>query len=261
MDDFYWLVLAPALCGGTLIALVSAWVGVFVVQRGLSFVGAGLAHAAFGGVALGVLWGIEPLYVALPFTMLVASLVVFIRNRTGLQSDTAIGILFTSAMALGMIVFPQDNAAGPMSYLFGDILLVRWFDCIAAAVLVFVALGSMRLWSSWAYATFDKDQAKADGLPVTRHDMYLILFIAATVVVSIKLVGIVLTSALLIIPPATARLCTRTFSGMTVVALFISGITVPAGLMLSALYSWPSGASIIAIQALVFTGAALLKRS
>ena len=243
-----------ALLGGVLVGFLASYYGVFVVQRGLSFMGSGLAHAAFGGIALGLLLRTEPLWIAVPFTIIVAFGITFVKSRTALGSDTAVGIFFAVSMALGIIFLflTQQYTADAFTYLFGSILAVNWTDIWVALAMVIVTLLAWPLWRRWAYATFDRELAQTDRLPVNWDDYLLSILIAITIVVSIKVVGIVLIAAFLVIPPATARLFSKTFRMMTISAFILSEVSAILGLVASYYLDVPSGATIILLQALIF---------
>jgi len=252
-----------ALIGGILISLLASYYGVFVVQRGLSFMGSGLAHAAFGGVALGLLVSIEPLWIAIPFTILVAIGITWVKERTDLSGDTAIGIFFSVSMALGIIFLflHQNYSDDAFTYLFGSILAISWLDIFMAFLLLLVSATTIPLWRNWAYSSFDRELAISDRLPVKRDDYLLAVLIAVTIVVAIKLVGIVLIAAFLIIPAATARQLASTFRMMTLFALAIGIAGTVAGLLISFYLDIPSGAAIILIQAVLFFSAMLLNHN
>lgn len=249
-----------ALAAGVLVGLLASYLGVFVVQRGLSFLGSGLAHAAFGGVALGLLLETEPLWVAVPFTVAVALGITWVRDRTTLGADTAIGVLFSVSVALGVIFLSlrRQYSADAFSYLFGSILAVVPSDLWVTATLCLVTLALAPVWRRWAYATFDRELAEADRLPVQRDDYLLSVLIALTVVVAVKVVGIVLIAAFLVIPAAAARLLARTFHGMTALSMALGAGTAVAGLWASYLADVPSGATIVLVQAAVFAVAMAL---
>jgi len=255
-----------ALLAGIMTSVVAGYYGTFIVQRGMSFLGNGLAHAAFGGVALALLLGREPLYIAIPFTVSVALLITYVRNRTGLAPDTVIGIFFALSMALGIVFLSRipTYTTDAFAYLFGSILSVTATDVWAAVLLVVLALISIPLWSRWAYASFDHESALADRLNVNAHDYILCVLIAVTIVVSAKVIGIVLISAFLVVPAAAARLVSRRFLSMTVWSMIFGAISVLIGLMLSYEVDTPSGATIILVQTAVFVVcfafAALTKR-
>jgi zinc transport system permease protein len=251
-----------ALVGGILVGLLAGYYGVFVVQRRLAFLGSGLAHAAFGGVALGILLDAQPLWIALPFTIAVALGMVWVRETADIAADTTIGIFFSVSMALGVIFLSLKNGftGDAFVYLFGSILYVQTTDILLAAAVLLLTLLLLPMWSRWAYATFDPVLARADRLPVARDDYLLTVCIAVTVVVALKVVGMVLIAAFLVLPPAAARLLARTFLQMTLLSLLLSATTVAAGLLLSFHTDLPSGPTIILLQAAVFFAALMLHR-
>jgi len=243
-----------ALIAGVLIGFLASYYGVFVVQRGLSFLGSGLAHAAFGGVALGLLLESEPLWTAVPFTIIVAIGITWVKNRTELGSDTTIGIFFSVSMALGIIFLylRKQYSSDAFTYLFGSILSVTIIDIIFAASIVLATFLFLPYWKRWAYSSFDRELAQADRIPVLFDDYILSILIAVTVVVSLKLVGIVLIAAFLVIPAASARLLSKSFSRMTVVSVSVGMLSAVGGLWISYYLDIPSGATIILLQAVVF---------
>lgn len=248
-----------ALVAGVLVGALASYYGVFVVQRRMSFLGIGLSHAAFGGVALGLLLQVNPMWVAAPFTVLVALGISWITARGKVAGDTAIGVLFAVAVALGVVFLSLRRAytADAFAYLFGSILAVEGVDLWIMAGLAALTLLAAPMWRRWAYATFDRDLARADRVPVARDDYVLAALLAVTVVAAVKLVGIILAAAFLVIPAATARLLTRTFRTMTVLAITVGVVSAVAGLFASYAFDVPSGATIVLGQALLF-GAALL---
>jgi len=243
-----------ALIAGTLVGFLASYYGVFVVQRGLGFLGSGLAHAAFGGVALGVLLNAEPLWVALPFTVLVAVGITYVKDKTSLGSDTTIGIFFSVSMALGIIFIflKRQYTSDAFNYLFGSILSVTILDIIFPIILIAITILLSPFWKRWAYSSFDRELAQADRIPVQLDDYLLSILIAVTIVASIKVVGIVLIAAFLVIPPAAARLVTKSFGRMTIASIVIGVLTAVIGLWLSYNLDVPSGATIILLQALLF---------
>lgn len=243
-----------ALIGGLLVAFLASYYGIFVVQRGLSFLGSGLAHAAFGGIALGLLLETEPLRIAVPFTVLVAIAITWVQGRTKLGGDTAIGIFFSVSMALGIVFLfiRHEYTDDAFTYLFGSILAVTWTDIYMTIFMVLITLLFWPFWSRWAYTSFDRELAQTDHIPVKRDDYLLTILIAVTVVVAIKVVGIVLIAAFLVIPAATSRLISNTFRRMTIFSVLFGIVSVAIGLWLSYYLDIPSGAAIILFQAFLF---------
>ena len=248
-----------ALVAGVLVGFLASYYGVFVVQRQLSFLGAGLAHAVFGGVALGLLLQINPLWVATPFTIAVAVAINWITERGTVSGDTAIGIFFAVAVALGIVFLAmrREYTADAFAYLFGSILAVQPADLWVMGGVALITVLAAPLWGRWAYATFDRDLARADQVPVRRDDYILAILLAVTIVASVKLVGIILAAAFLVIPAATARLMSSTFQAMTGWAVAIGVVSAVLGLAASYQLDIPSGATIILGQAVFFFGAFL----
>ncbi|MCC7478279.1 metal ABC transporter permease [bacterium] len=243
-----------ALLAGSMLGAALSYFGVFIVQRGMAFMGDGLAHAAFGGVALGLLLGWEPLYIALPFTLLAALGISWLRERSRLGNDTTIGIIFALAVALGIVFLSQKSgySVDAMTYLFGSILAVSRTDIWASAAVLLLALLSLPLWGRLAYASFDRESAQADGLPLRLHDGLLLALLALSIVVAVKIIGVILLSAFLVIPAASARLLAGRFSAMSLSAVLLGAACCIAGLLLSYLLDLPSGAAIILTQVAVF---------
>lgn len=243
-----------ALIAGVLTAIVASYYGTFVVQRGMSFLGDGLSHAAFGGVALGLLLNQEPLWVAIPFTVVVALMITWVRDKTNLASDTVIGIFFAFTMALGIIFISKipTYTTDAFQYLFGSILGVSSFDLYVSSGILFLAILTIPSWGRWAYATIEREAAMADRVPVKLDDYILSCLIAVTIVSAAKIVGIVLISAFLVIPAASARLISKRFFMMTIFSVIIGTLSAIIGLLGSYSLDLPSGATIILLQTLVF---------
>lgn len=250
-----------ALIAGTLVGFLASYYGVFIVQRGLGFLGSGLAHAAFGGVALGILLNAEPLWVALPFTIIAAVGITWVKDKTNLGSDTTIGIFFSVSMALGIIFIflKRQYTSDAFNYLFGSILSVTLADIIVPIILIIITLILAPFWNRWAYSSFDRELAQADRIPVQFDDYILSVLISVTIVVSIKVVGIVLIAAFLVIPPATSRLINKSFNKMTMVSIAIGIFTALIGLWISYYLDVPSGATIILLQAVLFFAVMIIK--
>jgi zinc transport system permease protein len=279
LDAFQFAFMQRALAAGLLIAVMAGLLGVFVVQRRLSFLGDGLAHAAFGGMGLGafviVATGLagsglgllrHPLWIAIPFSLLAALAIAWTRNHTRLSSDTAIGVFFAVSVALGVLFFsliPPDVNLGLslMDLLFGSILGVTGPDlaviATVAVVAVTVLLGA---WGRLAYATFDEELAATDGVPVRALEYVLFGLAAVVIAVSSVVVGIILMAAYLVIPAASARLLARSLAQMTLLSVLFGVLSTAVGLALSYLVDVPSGSTIVLTQAALFLPAALLSR-
>lgn len=253
MDSMLLIFLRIVACG-MLIGFSASYFGPFVVQRGMSFLGNGLAHAAFGGVALGILLGSEPLWVALPFTVLAALGINWLREHTKLAADSVIGLFFALSMALGIIFLSRvpTYSQDAMTYLFGSLLSVGMTELWISLALAVLTICTFPLWPRWAYSTFDRESARIDGQRIRREDYLLSVLIAVNVVVAAKLVGIVLLSAFLVIPAAAARLVSASFSTMTMLSVLIGVFSVAAGFAVSYQADLPSGACVVLTQILLF---------
>lgn len=244
-----------ALIAGLFVGILGSYYGVFIVQRKMSFLGDGLAHAAFGGIALGLLLETEPMWIAVPFTLFISLTITYIKDKTNLEMDTSIGIFFALSVALGIIFISlrKHYTTDAFTYMFGSILSVNNSDLILSSILVLITIVlSIKYWKKWAYATFDPELAKADKLN-TRFDDYLLsALISISIVISIKLVGIVLIASFLVIPAASARLLSSTFYRMTILSISFGLLSACLGLFLSYYLDLPSGATIILVQAIIF---------
>lgn len=253
-----------ALVAGLCVALMGGSLGVFVVQRRMSFLGDGLAHAAFGGVALGLFLNLsQPLWIALPFALAVALGIAWLRDRTNLSSDTAIGIFFAVSVALGVLFISlrRDYTVDAWTWLFGSILGVSRTDITIIISVTLLSLGLIAgLWGRLAYATFDEELAATDGVPVGRLEYLLLALAAVIIVVSVRVVGVILMAAYLVIPAAAARLLARSLFGMTLLSLSLGVLSTLLGLYASFVLDVPSGSTIVLTQAVLFILAALTAR-
>jgi zinc transport system permease protein len=252
-----------AIIGGIIIAFLGSYYGVFVVQRKMSFLGSGLAHAAFGGVSIGLFMQSSPLWIAAIFTFVVAMLIVWLRNKTKLATDTLIGVFFAVSVAVGIILISLGGNLNvdAHSYLFGSVLTINQNDLIFGAILVAITVITIFThWGKWSYATFDEELAKADGLNVKLHDHILAGLLAVTIVIAIKMVGILLISSFIVIPAAAARMLSRTFPVMTIISIIIGILTSLFGLWFSVVLDLPVGASVVILQSFVFATAMLISR-
>ncbi len=239
-----------ALAGGIVIALLCSLLSFFVVVRRLAFVGMGISHAAFGGVAIGLAAGIEPMLTAGGFCAVVAVGIGWLSRKGRIHEDTVIGILFATAMAMGVVLVRMASAYNLdlMSYLFGSILALSWNDVIVISVIgVLAAAFIMLFFKELLFISFDEETATASGLPVRFAYYGLLVTTALAIVVSIKLVGIILVSALLVIPGAAGMQLFRNYRGVLLAALGIGVVSVTMGLFLSFWYDVASGAAIVLV--------------
>lgn len=244
-----------ALVGGVMIATVCSLISFFVVVRRLAFVGMGISHAAFGGVAVGIALTVNPIVAAGAFCVLVSLGIGWFTRKGRIHEDTAIGVLFAAAMAMGVVLMRVAHAYNLdlMSYLFGSILAMDWNDIIILAVLGALVLAFLGLFfKELLFFVFDEETATASGLPVKFVYYGLLVALALTIVVSIKLVGIILVSALLVIPGATGVQLSRNYRRVLVLSLVSAIGSMVLGLFLSSWFDIASGATVVLVLFAVF---------
>ena len=221
----------------------------------MAFIGVGISHAALGGVAIGLVLGISPLASATVFSVVVAWIIAWITRKGEVSEDTASGVFFPTAMALGvvLITLSQTYRQDLLGYLFGNILLIGPRDLWPLFVLSGLALGALSLlFKEFLFLGVDEEGAKAAGLPVAFLNYLLLSIMAVTIVAAIKLVGIVLVSAFLVIPAATGQALAASVRGMVALSVISALISVGAGLSLSILWNLPSGAAVVLFAAVLF---------
>lgn len=244
-----------AFLAGILIAVACAVLGVFLVLRKDAMIGHGLTHVAFAGVALGLFLNVLPLLAALVVAVAGALAVVGLKDRAGLHGDTAIGVFSSLGMAVGILLASLARSFNVelMSYLFGDILAIEpvevWLSVgLAAAVLITVWLNYDKL----LFMTFDRESARAAGIKVGRLDTLLMVLTAVTIVLGMKVAGILLVAALIVIPAAAGLQVARSFR----VAIRASGAVavgaVAGGLFLSVVLNVPASAAIVILCFIAF---------
>jgi len=239
-----------ALIAGLLAAIACGIVGVYVVVKRVVFISGGIAHASFGGIGLGYFLGINPVLGAMFFTIASALGMGLVTKRTRLPEDTAIGILWAMGMALGIIFISLTPGYAPdlFSYLFGNILTVPAFDLMLMLILdVVIILLVLLLYKEFLLLSFDEEFSTIVGVPTERLYLLLLCLIALTVVVLIRVVGIILVIALLTIPAALARQFTHNLKKMMLLSILAGVVFTFSGLWLSYLLDLASGATIILV--------------
>lgn len=244
-----------ALAAAVIVGVLCSVLAFFVVLKRLSFVGVGVSHSALGGVALGVIAGVDPVITGGFFATAVAWLIGWVSRKGHMSEDTVIGTFFSASMALGVVLLglARSYTADLMSYLFGNILAITETDLwllggLTVLVLLFVSLFFKELLTM----TFDEELAQADGLPVGPLYFGLLTAIALTVVVTVKAVGLVLSSALLVIPAATGFELAKDFRRMLAISVATGVIGSVAGLVVSFYLDVASGATIVLGLSLIF---------
>jgi zinc transport system permease protein len=240
----------------TLFASISCGIiGTYIVSRRIVFISGGITHASFGGIGLAFLMGFNPLVGAAVFAVVAAAGIQFFSEKGGVREDSSIAIWWSLGMALGVIFVFLTPGYTPnlMSYLFGNILTVSSGEIWAMFVITLLVLAVFGYWfRNILYIAFDEEFARASGLPVKFFNYLVIILIALTVVLNIRVVGIILILSLLTIPQATANLFTRDFRKMIVLSALFALFGTLSGLILSYFLNIPSGATVIFILVFVF---------
>ena len=244
-----------ALLGGVLVVVMLSVLSFFVVLRRLSFIGVGISHSALGGLALGIALGFNPVISTTLFCAGIALLIGFVSRKGHVREDAAIGITFSGTMALGVVLIAVSGAyvSSLFSYLFGSILAITPGDIHVIAVycgVVLVCVGA--LFPHLLSASFDEDTAKVAGVRTGPLYYLLLILVALAIVASIKLVGIVLVSAMLVLPAATAGQIASNYRMVLALSVAASLISLVAGMMLSYRFDLPSGATIVLCSCVLF---------
>lgn len=244
-----------ALLGGLLAALMSSFVGVWLVLRGMSFFGDAFVHGVVPGIAAAVVFSFSPYLGAALAALVMVTLMELVYRTTTLKEDTAIGLLFVGMMALGVVLISlADSFQGSLTaILFGDALGVTWDD-IGVQLLFVLGVGilSLVLYRPLMALSFSPDKAEALGMRPQLTHWLLLLMIAAAVIGSFQAVGTLLVLGLLIGPAATAALVTRTVPRMIIASLVIGVVSVTVGLILSYHLGTAAGASMALVAILGF---------
>ena len=244
--------LAGALCGV---------LGVFVVLRGMSYIGHGLSHAVFGGAAASAVMSINFFVGAGIWGIISGVLIGRIARRKIIGADAAIGIVTTASFAGGIALLNRYGQARKSieAVLFGSVLGVSWVD-IAAILAVSLAVGAIVLFAyrAFLFSTFDPQVATVSGERVAAIEVILMVMLSVTILVTMRVIGTLLISALLVIPAATARMITNSFSRMLMLSPMIGAVCCLVGMNLSYHLDTSAGATIILVAAAVFTATYLL---
>jgi zinc transport system permease protein len=252
-----------AFISGSLVALACSSLGLFLVLRKMSLIGDGLSHVSFGAIALGLFFGFYPFYVAVPVVVLASVLILKISEKARVYGDAAIGIVSAVGIAGGVILATLSKGFNVdlFSYLFGNILAITKNEAILSAVLSSVVLLIIYYfyWDLFS-TTFDQEYAKTTGIRTNFINLLLTTLTAVTVVLSVKVVGIMLVSALIVLPAVTALQISKKFKTALILSGFLSIISVFLGITISFIFNLPSGATIIMLNAVFFALAFAYKK-
>ncbi len=253
IDDF----ILRAMLAGVLVMLIAAPMGCMVVWRRMAYFGDTLSHAALLGTALGLMLHITPWVGVLAIGLLISILLVTLQRKSDISTDTLLGILAHAGLAIGLVLLAllreQGIRVDLMTYLFGDILAVNNQDLIWMFIVTVVSvLALMKMWQSLLAIAVHEELARSDGVAVERVRLFFMMLMVLVVAVAMKIVGVLLITALLIIPAASARRYAKSPEGMVLIAMVMGVFAVVLGLLASMVWDTPAGPSIVSASVLLF---------
>jgi zinc transport system permease protein len=255
VDFWQFEFMRRALVAAVLVGLAAPAVGIFLVQRRLALIGDGLGHVAVTGVALGLVLDRAPVGVALLTATAGAVLLELIRVRGRTSGDIALAVLFYGGIAAGVVLVSQapSGVRNLDAYLFGSITTTSWSDVAMFAVLTAVILVVTGVLGRALFSVSnDEEFARATGLPVVPLNLLLAVLTAFTVVVAMRVIGVLLVSALMVVPVATAQLFSRSFRGTALAGMALGVVVAVAGVVASFQADTPSGGTIVVLAIMVF---------
>lgn len=264
METFFsYGFLQRALAAGIFVGVACAVLGLFLLLRRDAMIGHGLAHVTFGGVAAGLFLNVMPLAAALLVTVLASWAIMKLKEKAGLHGDTAVGIFSSVGMAMGIALATMAGSFNVdlLSYLFGDILAIEplevWLStCLALAVVVSILTNYHTL----MYLTFDREAAKASGVKTSALDLLLTILTAVTVVLGMKVVGLLLVTALLVIPAAAGLQLASNFRQALGISTLVAVFSVVLGLLAAFAFDIPASAAVVLLAFLFFGVFFLLRK-
>jgi len=263
MFFLHYTFIQKAFFAGSFVAITCSALGLFLVLRKMSLIGDGLSHVCFGAIAIGLFFGFYPLYIAIPVVMVASLLILKISESARVYGDAAIGIVSAVGIAGGVILasVSQGFNVDLFSYLFGNILVISNTEVILSVCLSFIVLAliSFYYWDLFS-ATFDEEYAKTTGVQTHSINILLTLLTAVTVVLSVKIVGVMLVSALLILPAVTALQLAKGFKPAMMIGGAVALLSVLFGIMFSFFFDVPTGATIVMVNVLLFGIVLLYKK-
>lgn len=244
-----------ALAAGLVIGICAPLIGVFLVQQRLSLMGDGIGHLAFAGVAAGLLLEVWPIWTALLVAVLGALVIEWLRSRGRTTSDLALALIFYGGIAAGVVIASRAGEGGLaiVPYLFGSILTIDAADVRVIVLLGVLILATLALFGRALFAiVIDEESARVAGIPVAAGNAVLAVLTAVTVVAAMRVVGVLLIAALMVLPVATGRVVTRSFRSTMAVSAAIGAFAVVVGLAAARQWALAPGGSIVLVAAAAF---------
>ena len=255
LDIFNYSFIVRGLEAGIIIAIIAPLIGIFLVLRRYSLIADTLAHVSLAGVAIGLLFKINPIITAIIASVLSSFGIERLRLSKKVYGESALAIFLSGSMALAVVILGLAHGFNVdlFSYLFGSIVTVKQSDVYTiAGVGLFVIATIFLFYRQLVYVTFDEDAAKISGIPTRFVNTLLILLSSLTVALAIPVIGVLLTSALIVIPVVTALQFKKSFKRTIIIAEIISIFSVIAGIFLSYYFNLATGGTIVLINLVIF---------
>ncbi|HUX53794.1 MAG TPA: metal ABC transporter permease [Williamwhitmania sp.] len=249
-----------AFIAGLLLSVAAGIVGTYIVARRLVFLTGGITHASFGGIGMAYFAGINPIWGAFVFSIFSALGIDLATTRGKLREDSAIGMLWSFGMAVGIIFIALTPGYAPnlMGFLFGSIVTVTTVDLVVIVAVNLLVLFSFGFFFRWIlYSAFDAEFAKTQNIPVRLVNTLMLVMVSITIVAGIRMVGIILLLSILTLPSSTANLFTRRFNTIAIIAIAINMVSIGSGLIFAFELNIPSGAAVVFVQVITFAMAKL----
>lgn len=262
MEIFEFGFMQRALIAGIAISSVCSIIGLFLVLRRQSLFGDSLAHMAFGGLAVGLFTNTYPLWTAFIASILASVGITKLRHSTNIPADSAVAIMLSAGLALGVLLLSLSGgfSVDLFGFLFGNILLISFEDTLLILVITAVVLTSVSiLYRQFLYITFDEEQAKVSGINVTRLNYLFIILASLTVIASMRLVGILLISSLIVMPNITAMMLGRGFKRTALISVVVSVVSVLCGITSSYIFNSAPSGTIVLISISIFLSTYIVK--
>jgi zinc transport system permease protein len=244
-----------ALISGIAVAVSCSVIGLFLVLRRESLYGDALSHVAFGGIAIGLFTNVYPIWTAFAVSILASLGITKLRDSTKIPGDSAVAVLLSAGLATGVVLIGLSGgfSLDLYSFLFGSILLISYNDQLMILVLSLIVLAIMyKMYRKLMYIAFDEEQAKVSGIDVIKLNYLFIVLASVTVITSVRLVGVLLISSLIVIPNITAMMFGKGFKKTLLISIFTAVLSVVGGIVISYVMNLAPGGTIVIISVAVF---------
>jgi zinc transport system permease protein len=244
-----------ALISGIAVAVSCSVIGLFLVLRRQSLYGDALSHVAFGGIAIGLFTNVYPIWTAFAVSILASLGITKLKESTNIPGDSAVAVLLSAGLATGVLLIGLSGgfSLDLYSFLFGSILLISYNDQLMILALSMIVLAIMyKIYRKLMYIAFDEEQAKVSGIDVRKLNYLFIVLASVTVITSVRLVGVLLISSLIVIPNITAMMFGKGFKKTLLISIFTAVLSVIGGIVISYVMNLAPGGTIVIISVAVF---------